>query len=728
MGLLDRFRAAPTPPADERPRGESGRGNIGGYVREDELNSRLVGVAGLRVFDKMWRSDPDVRGRLLMLINPIVGATWSVDPFGGKAADDRAVEQAAFVRWALLERLMPSFPAHVAEVMRVAGRAGFAPFEQVWAADQHQGRQVLTLDRLELRLPQAVRAWDQDAGRLTSITMNTGTGLGSVTLPAEDLAYYRLGVEGDNWKGESLLRPAYKPWKFKEALELVDSIGHERHHVGVPVVYPPQGAQEPETESVEEAVRNLRANSQGYIIMPGPKQGAGVDKGWLLEILTPGTGAGQTSGIMDSLKYHRDAIAAAMVEEFMRLGQSGVGARATADVQADPFLAFLQAIASMVIEDTVNTQVIPRLVALNFPQSDGLPRLRCAIIDQTALGELASYVKQLSDAGALHPDPPLEEYLRDRADLPPVDPDAQAEREDAAQAAREALTRSPAQPPAEGDGAPQQPPQAAQPPPQPQPQQPPPGRSAQLSLAVDPRTLPSLHHVQVQRVAADHLGSVLDGARGDVEQEAGAAVDRLAQHLAEDPNQDQPAQPPADLVAGARSALRRAYDAGARSVRAELARSAARRTPPPQQLDAPPPEEAARLTALAEVIAGRVLSATWAAIKRAAQLGITGQQLVQVGQQAGLAAARAEAQQAASAALNAGRQAEAASDPDVEGVIYTALMDTNTCDACAAADTGDVLPLDSPDRIEPPNADCEGGGRCRCIEVYVLAGDPDLQQ
>src|ERR1043166_9034361 len=256
---LDRFARKPS----MAPAGESGRGNelrtglrSQGYITPDEFNARLQGLAGIRMFDEMWRSDSDVRRALTMVISPISGATWSVEPFGGDEADDKARKQAALVEWALMEHMQPKWRGHVHTLMRVAGRSGFAPFEQVWEAAPYQGRQVLAPKTLALRLPRTIYWWQTVDGRLVSITQSSVT-RGEVVMAAEDLVYYRVGAEGDNWEGESLLRPAYKSWKFKDQLELIEAIGLERFAVGIPTVLPPRGAQGG-GPNLQEAIKHHR--------------------------------------------------------------------------------------------------------------------------------------------------------------------------------------------------------------------------------------------------------------------------------------------------------------------------------------------------------------------------------------------------------------------------------------------------------------------------------------
>jgi hypothetical protein len=281
--FLERLRGEPKPAATGTAKATSGRGHISGFIVPEELNTRLVGTAGLRIFDRMWRTDSDVRKALTMLINPIAGATWTIEPYGGFDATDEDKEIAKFVQWALFENMRPQFASHLYTALRVSGRCGFAPF------------------------------------------------------------YYRVGAEGDNWEGVSLLRPVYKNWYLKDKIERLDAIAQEREAVGLPVIYPPSALTDKKAlDEMEKKLQRLRAGEQAYLIMPGPraqdmKENAGT--GWHFELVGFGSGSSGGAGrdAQPSLQYHSDKIAAGFIEEFMRLGQKSTGARATAQVQQDPF-------------------------------------------------------------------------------------------------------------------------------------------------------------------------------------------------------------------------------------------------------------------------------------------------------------------------------------------------------------------------------------------------------
>jgi hypothetical protein len=453
VSFLDAFRKAqPTPEADDPPTGASGRGHSGGFIELEEHNSELQHPLGAAVYDKMYRTDGDIRQVVQLSANPIIGGTWEIEPYGGEDAQAEDVEIADFVRWALFEQMSPDLIQHLAEFLPVLIRTGFAPGEITWTGADWNGKRKLVVRKIGLRLPKTISQFEQDEhGELTRIKQDLLSAISElVRREAEDpresldgrpmgatadaptekwleyrnLVYYRLGAEGDNWEGVSLLRPAYKHWKYKDLIEKFDAIAQEREAMGIPLCYPPLGATAPQLDEMEDILAAMRTNEEGYILMPGPKAGSGMapeGQGWIVEVLGyDRTGSGRDP--QPSLNYHTQKIAAAFIAEFMRLGHGQTGARATAQVQADPFLMSIEAIAGII--EAQLRRIVAMLVAFNFKGAKNMPKLRMSLVDATNLSQLADYVQKLSAVGALFPDQRLENFLRARADLPPADPSA----------------------------------------------------------------------------------------------------------------------------------------------------------------------------------------------------------------------------------------------------------------------------------------------------------------
>ncbi len=695
MGLLDRFRSTPS----TTPVGESGRNHRQGIIVPEDHVPELTGARGAKEFDRMWRSDGDARKAAQMVINPIAAASYAVHPYGGDEATDKDREVAKFIEWALFDVLR--LTSHLASALRVCFRNGRAPHEKVWELRHKDGRDYWVVRKLDVRLPRSIWKYNQNAqGDLESIEQMLSA-KGRVTIPADDLVYYRLGAEGDNWEGESLLRAAYKHFIYKEKLELIDAMGHERYALGVPVAYPPTNATDQQMADLETILGNIRSHDSSFIVSPWPHaQFAEKGQGAFFDILTQ-EGTHTTS---DSLKYHSDRIAASVLEEFMRLGQGGEGARATADVQQDPFLLFCEVLAGAVVEDTLNRDLIPHLVRLNFEGVEGMPTLKASLIDSTSVQQLSEAVKKLSDAGALHADDVLEDHIRDRLDLPPADVDAREARKASEVATAEAAAAV-QKAALEGDAAPA--PGEKEP------------EKAELDAPVMLRRQDRPMTAWEGLMELDAVEGAINDARDRFVSSSATITHRLAAELAASPDSDPDTT---DLVDAVHAELEALYNTGRHTVRQELA---AQR---PSSMwtalaagDEPPPELRLRAVLTADGVAAAMRLAIRGVILTRGKQAQAALQLAAEG--AARKALRSSAVQHAATALGLGRFAEGlAQEKHIRGARYTSLLDGGSCPECRLADDDVLRPMNDPVRLQriPPNPNCLGGGGCRCLEFFEL--------
>lgn len=739
MGLLDRYRKQTPPPSNRPPRSAAGRAHNNGFLQLEELNSELQGVLGLELFDIMYRTDGDIRQVIAMSCNPIIAGTWTVVPCGGKDADKDAVEQAEFVQWALFEAMEPGLKAHLAEMLPALARWGFCIYEETWQAAQKDGKAYLVPRKLDLRLPRTIVRWFQDRyGNLTSVVQQLPIPLndlvargysadpgrvrkasngetlqpGEVELPANNIIYYRLGGEGDNWEGVSLLRPAYKHWFLKDAIERIDAIAQEREAVGIPICYPPMGATPRQLEEMELVLAAMRTNDQGYIIAPGPKagQGAADGQGWLIEVIGyDRTGSGRDP--QPSLEYHTAKIAAAFIAEFIRLGHGGgSGSRAVGQVQVDPFMVSIEAMANIV--EAALQPLVDKIIAYNFPNAKHSPRLKMSLVDSTSLSQLADYVLKLAQVGAMLPDQQLEDFLRERADLPPSDPSAVKERGKQDNKMRQEIVTGGGQ---NGDanganGGPAKPGSAKTGTSKPS------GASKPRTHSVDAagrRVRYRDYRPQEEHVRFDQIEDYLDDLPDIWAVHCQLEVLSLARGEE------------VDLRGRMNDLMQSAYQQGAAELQQELSlASTVYLSVRDMGLDG----IAARLDHADQFIRSAMqLGAMTTRLNR----GDDDAAVQLAAETEGLRSLRRVALSHGQGAYMQGRQdaitLAADQSSDIQ-VLYVAMLDRNCCAECEAADDGIPRSLDDPLRVQrrPPNQDCystqSGHNMCRCIEVPVIAG------
>lgn len=232
-------------------------------------------------------------------------------------------------------------------------------------------------------------------------------------------------------------------------------------------------------------------------------------------------------------------------------------------------------------------------------------------------------------------------------------------------------------------------------------------------------------------MSLDRIESEIDQARHSFEAACGPQVRSLAGDLADQAakgRQLKHGPAPQELVDALHEQLGHLYRAGQDTVREELDRQRPDRVPSEYSwmLDAAddlPPGLWERAKAAADTIrAGIVSSLTRTRLHKgtdAAALHLTAEKTA-------AATLRAQAQDHAAPALNEGRSDQAdVQAEEIAGAYYTSILDGNRCGECKTADDDVLRALDNPIRLarKPPNVMCEGAGRCRCMEAFVLKSE-----
>lgn len=411
--------------------GASGTINTDGYITSADYNPALVGLSGLRTYERMRRSDASVREALWHIFAPVINATWDVEP----ASDDPLdLEIAEFARMCFGEWLVEPFQ----QTMRTAllylpqGFQVFEAVEQVVEAeltyDVPDGlpvtvprRQFIAWRRFAHRRPETINKWIVESGELMGVQqmVMVGGSFEMPVIPAEALLVFTNEKEGDDFAGVSILRSAYKAWYLKEMIEKVAGMAYERHGVGVPVGYLPDSMRNNNAAlaQLETMLKNMRAGAHHYLAFPGPKAGQtenGRD-GYLVEILTPNGGI---PDFLPFLEYLRGEIKGNVLARFAELGHGSTGARATGDVQSQVWYTALQGTANYVA--AVFQDALERLIDRNYV-TERYPKLVARDIESRNLTDYADATSKVVSSGAAVADRSLRAAVRDYFGWPDED-------------------------------------------------------------------------------------------------------------------------------------------------------------------------------------------------------------------------------------------------------------------------------------------------------------------
>lgn len=735
MSLLERIG---------QPLGGSGLPLVGNQLwTSDEYNVDLATpMRAASTYTQMWKSDAKVRSSGNNLLHALIAAEWRIDPAKDVPEGETHAE---FVRSVLMPGEVYGFSGlspwtQTLRNLAMAAFRGVTVLEKVWAFRPSDAKQVYAA--LELRRTDSLRRFDltkTGPSQLESVTQfvqRRDGESGEVTLPVKrtpkcgGLVVFPFNQEGDNWWGESLLRPAHFNWRRKREILKFDAIIKERMG-GIFWAQAREGAT-PTPEQIA-AVKKILTNFRLY-----EKLGLYFPSTMELHVEFP---SGEGADTIASVRYDDEQIEQTMMSQFQSLGTGQKGAYSVGDIQLEFMLLAYQAFAKW-IEDCLSQQAIVELVDTNFGEQEKYPRIACENFLQMKPDRMAEVMEPLIRVGAIRIDKPLRNFWRKKFSLP---------EEDAA-----TLEPVPSQPspfgagPAGGQNGPggATPPRAN-------------GGDPRQSAGKISKAAPapsdfgaswypwywrdSMPHEKY--VAFDQMSRYLDEepvriwhrvvlpARKAMIQSISGQLARASDLAQARGDVTAPGEP--KLVSDLSTALLAVYREGRRSTVEERAR----------QLEGKPVAAMAKATdagSASDTAEPTQAEETW--VRRLAQgfatsmitgLVLRGVEAGQVSRDAGRSADRQ--QQDIATALGdlsedvqvanlAGRVNRVFTNGRVEqgktyqdeltSVFYSARMDSGTCGPCWAMD-GQELDLDTW-ALQLPNPDCEGLDRCRCEPVFIF--------
>lgn len=645
-----------------------GTGNVffGGLLSEEEYNPDLRGDKAIKVYEKMRKSDGQVKGALLACTLPLKEAKWDVVPASDAARD---VEIADFVRDNLFDQMTITWDDFLYHVLLMLP-FGFSVFEKVWELVDGKYR----WRKLAPRLQKTIHEWKFDKeGGLEGIKQYVYRDnlFEMPEIPVEKLLVFTNEKEGSNFQGVSLLRAAYKHWYYKDQLYRIDGIAAERHGVGVAVFKLPATATREGADSdygkVDKIGQTLHTHERSYVALPET-----------YDFDLKGV-SGQLHNIIGSIEHHNREISKSILTQFMDLGTTDVGSYALSRDQSGFFLMALRSVAKNII-GTMDRHAIRQLVDYNWDVK-AYPKLTVSGLEHRDMEKYSNAIANLVNAGVILPDMEMDAEMRKFLHLPP---------------------RKKSEP----------------------------APSLRLKEFRPSRALRGAEVYVAFKDIIDRLDTAEEEfvkiAKGIQDKQIIRVVNQVVKHI-EGGDMDKVVSidiPLRDQMADAvEDVLIELFDYGREQVRQELDKQRGD-VKAREFADVPPPKELirTRARATANVLGSKLRAAmAWESIRQikrgaadraamtAALTVLSDKELVST------------AKFSVSEALNLGRQAQATEQAgEIGHVDYSALMDENTCGPCGDLDGQTFeFPSDEWDAVEPPYRGCEGQDRCRCVGVFV---------
>jgi hypothetical protein len=413
--------------------GSSGLQRTAGFIN-DEFNVELQGIRGAKVYREMSDNDPVIGAMLYAIERLIIQIDWRVEPFKDDKDETTAKDEevAAFVESCLYD-MSESWESTLSNILTFL-TYGYAYCEIVYkrrlGADQEDPTKRSQFSdgkigwrKIALRAQETTWEWVLDAkGGIQGLRQLDPSVGPMVEIPIQKALLFRASSARNNPEGRSILRNAYRSWRFKKSIEEIEAIGMERDLAGMPVAYVPPSmlssnatpAEVSARTAIEKLVRGIKRNENEGILFPLAYDSEGREMYKLTLLNAGGNRQFDTDKI---ISRYDQRIAMTVLADFILLGHENVGSFALGASKIDLFTTAIGQIAQSIAE-TFNQHALPRLLKMNGMDTARLPELTFGEITHVDLTLLADFIQKASAAGALVVDEGMDEYLRLVSGLP----------------------------------------------------------------------------------------------------------------------------------------------------------------------------------------------------------------------------------------------------------------------------------------------------------------------
>jgi|TARA_R110002153_G_scaffold274113_1_gene447189 hypothetical protein len=421
--------------------GVAGDNTHNGQIRSDEFLPELRGKKAIRKYREMRDNDATV-GAVMYAVEQILrDVELHVKPVNDTP---EAKRESDFVL-SVLDDMDHTLDDHIAEAISYLSY-GFYWGEVIYKrrvgptenSDKKQSKYTdgrIGVRKIAARAPWTINKFDVDqkTGDVLGIEQSVGLMNGKNYIPANKSLYYRTTTLNGDPSGRSILRNAYTSYEYLNNIQAIEAIAVERELAGIPVARIPAeylsndatSAQSGFVRDLQQVLRDLKLNEQGYIILPSDnyldKDGSPTSTR-LVDVELMSSSGKRNIDINPIISRYQHDIARSVLSEFLLLGSSG-GSYALSKSKTDLFLRALESYIQAIV-DVLNKQLVERLWQLNGLNYDLMPIIEAGDVAPHDLKEVSAFLRNLNGADinvSAHP-----EIVKDLMDIAELDFDAES--------------------------------------------------------------------------------------------------------------------------------------------------------------------------------------------------------------------------------------------------------------------------------------------------------------
>lgn len=421
--------------------GKTGLKRVSGIVQEEFL-PQLRGRKAVQIYREMSENDAIVGALLFAVERLLRQLEWRVEP-ASNSAEDR--QNAEFVEQCM-DDMSHTWDDLIAEILTML-IYGFSWHEIVykrrvgpWEKDPKKRSKYtdgkIGWRKIPIRGQETLFRWGfDDDGSIKVFYQMSPPNYEQVALPIEKSLLFRTTTTKNNPEGKSILRNAYRSWYLKKRLEEIEAVGVERDLAGLPVARvpstyldAPQGSKEAQMiGAFRKMVQSVRRDENEGIVLPSLFDQDTKQQMFDFQLLTSGGSRQFDTNAL--IQRYEQRILMTCLADFILVGHEQTGSYNMHTDKTGLFKTTLDSLAKS-IADVFNRYAIPRLFSINGVKPDELPTIVPNSVDPPDITQLSAFISQMTTAGMqFFPDPKLEQFIRDAADLPKLDEEQEAVKE-----------------------------------------------------------------------------------------------------------------------------------------------------------------------------------------------------------------------------------------------------------------------------------------------------------
>ena len=395
---------------------------------DPESEKALQGEKAVATWEEMRRGDHTGAAIVAGLTLPIRRSSWNVEPTSSKAADQEAadfleqcMEDMSHSWSAMIVDALTMFPfgwSWLEQIMK--RRQGLAPPGRDAARSKYDDGRI-GWRKIALRPQTTLDHWQvDDHGGIQALYQLIPRKEKPVPIPIQRSLLFRTTTEGNHPEGVSIFRPAWRPWRHRSRLEIVEGMAFTRNLAGLLKITLGPSATTIETSQQESD----EAKAQKMIKDAYDDRLVGIiESDQLRATVMEGPRGTNFTAIGRAITRKDHEMARAALAHFIILALQERGSYSLAKDESDLFLMAVMAYLEA-MQDIIQRFAVERLFRLNvFPGIIDVPQIGATAVYKPDLGEVAEAINNLAGANLLTIDDGLEAYIRDLAGWPELPAD-----------------------------------------------------------------------------------------------------------------------------------------------------------------------------------------------------------------------------------------------------------------------------------------------------------------